>query len=78
MVEGAQVNALSDMNQICVTYFVGVGQLLCQPVLVRTAELEASGLGLGAHDARQRVATAHCQLGGRCWPGLLHGLGKMR
>ena len=78
MVEGGQVDALSDMNQICVTDFVGVGQLLCQPVLVRTAELEASGLGLGAYDACQCVATAHCQLGSRCWPGLLHGLGKMR
>ena len=52
------------MNQVCVTDFVGVGQLLGQSVLVRSAELEASGLGLGAHNAREGVAIAHGHLGG--------------
>lgn len=78
MVDGCQVDALPDMNQICVTDFVGVGQLLYQSVLVKTAELETPSLGLVAHNTRQCVAIAHCQLGSRRRLGLLHDFGKTR
>ena len=68
------------MNQVSVTDMVGIGELLRQAVFFRAAELDAPGFGLGSHNARERVAIAHGDLGlGICIGiglGLLQCLGK--
>ncbi len=66
------------MNQVRVTYMVGTGELLRQAVFFRAAELDAPGFGLGSHNARERVAIAHGDLGLGIGIGIGIGLGLLK